>query len=119
MIFGKTGKRGKFSEAQSTAEKAYQEVEKAREDIRKLEDKIEHLVIICQALWSFIREKEQLSEKDLEEKIKSFQSVASDDETQNVNTKACVECGRTINRKQAKCIYCGAEQPLNSIFDAI
>ena len=75
---------------------------KEEHDIDQLKKQVEHLSLICMALWEFIKESRNIAEDDL---IKKIEMIKQRDE----KTESCPKCGRIINRNKNRCLYCGTE----------
>lgn len=81
-------------------------------EARVLADRLERLQLACQAMWELIRDRTQLTEQDLENKILEI-DVRDGKIDGQISTQAleCHACGRPTNSKRATCVICGA--PLN------
>jgi len=91
-----------------------------RRDITHLEDRFERLSLICMAMWSLMQDKTDVSEDDLMERVKMLDLM--DGQADGKATKGitkCHNCGRTLNARHLKCLYCGAEKPAGSAFDRL
>jgi len=102
-----------IGQAKADAREAQRSAEGAGEAIKRLERKVESLTLITQALFTFLQSTQGLSEADLMARV---QEIASNGRTAAV---ACSDCGRMVGKAQSKCMYCGAEKKLNSIFDTL
>ncbi len=89
-------------------------------DVGHLEDRLERLSLVCMAMWSLLQDKTQLTEEDLLERVKLIDLIDGKADGKATTTiKKCHACGRTLNARHRKCLYCGAEMPLSSAFDAV
>ena len=85
--------------------------QKSARDVDQLERKVEHLMMVTEALWSVIKESHEMDDDDLREVIKNI-----DLRDGNLNGRVakkppqkCPRCKKTIQRRQSKCMYCGTE----------
>jgi hypothetical protein len=83
-------------------------------------DKIDRLVLICRSMWELVRANNNLSEDDL---LKKVMEVDLRDGTLDgkitIPLKKCSSCNRLMSKKHRRCIYCGAEERLDSAFDSL
>ena len=92
----------------------------ARREMVHLEDRFERLSLICMAMWSLIQDKTSLTEEDLMARVHTIDMM--DGTTDGKATKGitkCHQCGRTLNARHLKCLYCGAEKAAGSAFDRL
>ena len=90
----------------------------AASSARQLEQRLDQLSLACMAMWSLIREKTNLTEEDLMERVKLI-DLADGQEDGKVRTQTvqCPKCNRTMSRRHDQCIYCGAAKPNATAFD--
>jgi hypothetical protein len=75
---------------------------------------IAKLFMITEAIWSILRDQCGYTDEHLIQMIQDIDlrdgkldgKVAG-----STGVRTCTKCGRTIMRKQSRCIYCGAEAP--------
>lgn len=109
---GSAGSMGSAA-AQSAANRASQ-------NVAQLEDRVDRLSLVCMAMWSLLRDKTQLTEQDLLERVKLIDlldGVEDGKATQTVSQ--CVKCNRPMHPRHKKCIYCGNEKLIQSVFDKL
>lgn len=93
---------------------------RANENAAQVDDRLDRLSLICLAMWSLIRDKTNLTEQDLLERVKMIDlmdGVEDGKATQTVSQ--CVKCNRPMNPRHKKCIYCGHEKLVQSAFDKL
>jgi len=91
-----------------------------RRDMTHLEDRFERLSLICMAMWSLIQDKTRLTEADLMERVHVIDLMdGSPDGKATKGITKCHQCGRTLNARHLKCLYCGAQKPASSAFDRL
>jgi hypothetical protein len=96
----------------------------AQRNLRQLRsayaDKIDTLVLIGRAMWELVRASNNLSEDDL---LKKVTEVDLSDGTLDgkiiTPPKKCSSCNRVMSKRHRRCIYCGAEERLDSAFDSL
>lgn len=89
-------------------------------EVEHLQTKLDRLKLVTRALWEIVRDNTSISEAMLEAKVKEIdlRSGAADGRDQRRITK-CQKCGRTIQRGQDTCQYCGHVQGYDSVFEWI
>jgi len=86
--------------ASSASNEAF-EAQQAEHDLRI---RVEHLAVVCRAMWSFIESSQGVTLKDLEARMLEVEKQHPDH--QGVVT--CPNCHRPTGLRTGVCIYCGA-----------
>ncbi|WP_303722716.1 hypothetical protein [Malonomonas rubra] len=110
---------GKISKASSTADKASIEVGKAQTRTYSLEAKLDHLGLINRAMWSLLKERTELTEKDLIDRVAELDMVDGKKDNKIHDIRECYGCGKGIGPKEENCIYCGLSNPITSAFNKL
>lgn len=76
----------------------------------EMERKVKRLKMIAQALWEIVRDQSQLTDQQVEERIKEIdlRDGQEDDSISAIPLK-CPTCGRVSSSKHWKCLYSGLE----------
>lgn len=77
-------------------------------EIREVRMQLERLTLMNQALWELLRERLQLSDAELEQRVAEVDlrdGVA--DGKLTPTAVRCPSCSRVCNARHAKCLYCG------------
>ena len=101
------------SHAQSSAREA-------QETAKENEERIDQLVLVCAAMWELLREKAGLTEDDLITRVAEIDArdgIADGKLTAKV--QKCPKCSRVISPKHMRCLYCGFQIPIDSMFKTI
>lgn len=86
-------------------------------DIRRLQSRVDRLALVCQGLWELLRERTDLTEEDLQQKVAQIDAAdGSSDGKVTVAPVKCSACGRTVSPRQDRCMYCGADREKGSAF---
>lgn len=102
------------------AGQASSDAREARGDTRFLQERIDHLTLVCMAMWSIIQDKTDVTEQDLLERVKKIDLMdGKEDGKADRSIQKCPNCGRVMSPRHRKCIYCGAERLEQSAFDNI
>jgi hypothetical protein len=78
------------------------------------------LSLICQAMWTLIKEKTDLTDEDLIKMVTELD--LKDGVLDGKYTKPpvdCPKCGAKICRKFNRCLFCGEEYSEGSVFDTV
>ena len=73
-----------------------------------LETRLERALLVCEAMWTFVREKLGVTDLELLQRVNDLDlSDGQLDGKVRKGAVACPQCGRTIARRLPKCMYCG------------
>ncbi len=89
----------------------------AKDAIAETEERLERLALICQAMWSLLEEKTDLTEDDLVKRVTEIdlKDGRLDGKYEKPLVK-CEECGATISQRFGKCLFCGKEYTDGTVF---
>lgn len=85
------------------------------------EARIEKLVLINMALWELLKANTELTDEDLLKKVQEIdmRDGKIDGKLQK-SAKKCPDCGRVVNVKHNRCLYCGFQLPNeHGVFDPV
>ena len=84
----------------------------AKRQVLELEMKVEKSLMVCEALWEFVKRHHNLQDSDLVELVRKIDLKDGKEDGKVSKTKPlkCEECGKTIQRGKNKCMYCGHTQ---------
>lgn len=117
-MFWELYQQGQIHSAKSEASRAGSKALRVQEELARVSDKIDSLAITCQAMWELIRERTTLSDADIERKMQEIDlRDGKSDGKMRAPATECSDCGRTISRRHARCLYCGAEFQKTHVFE--
>lgn len=105
--------------AQVDAARGTARADVARVDVKLLQDRLDKLTLVCMAMWELLRDKAQLSEAELMEKVKEIDlrdGVPDGKVTKKV--AQCPKCNRVMSPRHKRCMYCGASRLNVTAFDS-
>ncbi len=76
------------------------------EHLRKLEEKVDNLSLMTEALWTLLNKRTKLTNQDL---MASVQEVIQSRKAHEELRLTCVKCKMQNSVNHKKCIYCGGE----------
>jgi hypothetical protein len=76
--------------------------------------RVERQTVLLRALVSLLRQSQGLTEADL---LARFRQVEA--ERAVAPPKVCLQCGRPVNLRHLRCLYCDVECPAGSAFDLL
>jgi rubrerythrin len=86
-------------------------------DARDLKDQVERLALASQAMWEIIRDKLELQEEDVYEKMEEIDiKDGRRDGKLSGEILTCKQCGRKGNSSRQLCIYCGSPSKKTLLF---
>lgn len=89
-------------------------------DLQRLEDRVDRLALINMAMWSLLRDKTNLTEQDLMERVKLIDLLDGKEDGKATRTVSkCTACNRPMHPRHQKCIYCGSGKLIESAFDTL
>ena len=93
---------------------------KSTRSVEELNQRMDKLIITCQAMWEIIKENSNMQEEDIVAKINEIDKRDGvEDGKITLKIAKCVSCGRTLSRKHNKCLYCGSSPKLTNLFSTI
>lgn len=85
--------------------------------VRRLENRVEALVLVNMALWSFMKEKLGVTEEQLQERVREIDLTDGELNGRVVTPPApCPKCQRPISARHQRCLYCGTASPSSTAF---
>ncbi len=83
---------------------------RAENQIDYLEARCDRLAMLCEAMWTLMRDELKLTDEQLIERINDIDMTDGrlDGQVNRGRAITCHECNRKVSRKFAKCLYCGA-----------
>lgn len=82
----------------------------AQSRVAEMEKRVARLEMVCEAMWSLLRDRAKLSDEDLMGMMAELDlsDGAADGQKGSAGPLACPKCGRANNPKRHDyCIYCG------------
>ncbi len=75
----------------------------------ELEARCNRLAILCEAMWTLLRDQLQLTDEQLLDRINEIDLTDGrlDGRVERGSAIVCHSCNRRVARKFAKCMYCG------------
>ena len=87
----------------------------ARTDVELMKYDIERLLMIAEALWTILKEKHGYTDADLIQRVAMIDARDGriDGRVAASPPQPCPHCGRIVERKRPRCLYCGHMVPLD------
>ncbi len=107
-MFWELYQQSRIGAAQASADSASANASRAANAIHQLETRVDQLALLNMALFSLIQQHTNITEKDLEEKVREIDLADGRlDGKVRVDPRECGGCGRTLSKRHARCLYCG------------
>jgi len=96
--------------ARASARSASADARNAKSQILFLESEIERLLMITEALWSFLRDQHDFDDDELVRRVADIdlRDGRLDGRVAKSEPVECQNCGRKLGRRRATCFYCGS-----------
>ena len=91
--------------------------ESLRDRNRLLERRLEKLSLVCQALWTLVRDRTGITEGDLLRRVQELDLSDGRLDGRIAEAAVCAACGRTSSKRHARCLYCEAPRKAGSAFE--
>jgi len=82
-------------------------------NIKIVEDKVDSLALICQAMWELLEER-GLSSEELAKKIEEIDLRDGEISGKISTVSHCPDCKRKLGKKLNQCFWCGSKIPENN-----
>ncbi|MCF7855179.1 MAG: hypothetical protein K9N51_10310 [Candidatus Pacebacteria bacterium] len=117
-LFWEAHQQGRISQASANAATARNRAARLETDIKHLERKVERMALSCQALWELLRDRTDLEEDDILQKMQEI-DVRDGTSDGKIGHKVltCPACNRTANSSRTTCLYCGSELRRQHVFE--
>jgi hypothetical protein len=86
-----------------------------RDELADLKRKLDRQATLLQAMFTLLSERLGLTEADL---LAAFQDTELN-RSESVAPVLCVECGKPVNLRHNRCLYCGAARQVKSAFELL
>ena len=108
-IYGAAGNLAASNAARATAQDAQREARTAKSATELLQQDVERLLMITEALWILLKKERGYAESDLEQIITEIdlRDGQRDGRVAASPPRACPSCGHTLGKKRPFCFYCG------------
>lgn len=93
---------------------AQREIAKHREAVHALERRVEKQSALIRALCELLCEKTGMADAELLARVIRIESARREEPVAD-----CPKCDRPLKAKSRKCLYCGSELPVTTVFDLI
>jgi len=102
------GEGFKSADASAQASAAAADARRARAELEEVQQRLERLSLMTEALWTLLRRRLGLTEQELFEIAHDLDlSDGRLDGRVRRTAAPCVGCGRMVGKRHKKCIYCG------------
>ena len=97
--------------ARQTAVDAKSKAQKSQRDVENLEQKVEMLLMVTEALWAIVKKSHKLDDSYLSQVIEEIdlKDGKLDGKVGKTPPIKCSNCGKSITRGKTKCMYCGTK----------
>jgi hypothetical protein len=94
--------------------------QQTRAAVAPMEERLDKLALICQAMWSLIEERTNLTEADLQQRVTELDLKDGQlDGKYSRPPVQCPKCGAMMSRKFRRCLFCGEKDPNAGAFDTV
>ena len=110
FIAGAAQQMARSNRAELAGERASRAAADVRREGESIQFDVEKLFMITEALWSILKDKHGYTDEHLVQMIQDIDlrdGRIDGKVAKSAERPTCPECGRTIVRKQTRCLYCG------------
>jgi hypothetical protein len=96
-------------QAQVDANKAQAGVAEARAETERLQNDVDRLLMISEALWTFLKKEHGYTDEQLANAVQviDLRDGKLDGRAPQAPAAPCSKCGKINSARRARCIYCG------------
>ena len=119
FVAGAAQQMVRSNQAQLAGELASRAAANVRIQNEYLQFDVEKLFMITEALWTILKEQHGYTDEHLVQMIQHIDlrnGKLDGKVAKSAERPTCPQCGRTIIRKQPRCLYCGADAPQQQPF---
>ncbi len=108
-LFWECHQQRRIDEANRQSNAAHFTAREARNEVRKLRNQCDTLLLACESLWTLLRDKLDISEEEFLQRINEVdQTDGQLDGCVRKPPAECPACHRNSPARLAQCMYCGA-----------
>ncbi len=93
--------------------------EAAEDRAVRLERRLEKLTLVCQALFTLVRDRAGITEDDLARRVREIDLTDGRLDGRMAPAFTCGACGRVTSRRHGRCLYCGAPRKEGTAFESV
>ena len=90
-----------------------------RREFDDIDDRIDRLTLMCEAMWSLIEDNTALTTDDLERRIHDLDIADGRRDLRRQRTARPCECGAMVPISSLNCPFCGAPAMKDTPFDTV
>lgn len=108
----------RINDVEGQANEASRRATDYQQRVREVEDQIDRLALVNQAVWALVKDRLGLTDDLLIKKMRQIDlldGVEDGKVTRSVNE--CPGCSRTLSARHKRCMYCGHEVARATPFD--
>lgn len=88
-------------------------------DLHDLDERIDRLLLVVDALWSMLKER-GYTDEDLAERIRSIDALdGQSDGARKPLPRRCTKCDSMVEPGRKTCAFCGADMPAAHALDGV
>lgn len=116
-FFHEVRQNNKIGTALNESRSAKQKANSSQLVAERLEERLDKMSLVCQALLEIVQERLGFTNSDLEEKILEIDLRDGNADGKIGGTVIkCPNCGQSTNSRREKCIFCGSKTEKESKF---
>jgi hypothetical protein len=90
----------------------------SNEAVSQAERRINRLSLVCQAMWELLRERSNVTDEELSDKVLEVDLRDGQTDGRIAPTSVeCPNCHQLSNSRRVTCVFCGAEMPRRHLFE--
>ena len=99
--------------ALQSANAASSEARRASDKAERMQFEIDRLLMITEALWMILKEQHGYDDAELQRRVTEIdmRDGKLDGKVAKTAPVKCPSCGKTLQKKRPRCIYCGQAAP--------
>lgn len=92
---------------------------RSRDEISELQERIDRLLVLNEAIWQLVAEQTGLTDQDLQERLATLDASDGVIDGRRQPVPTVCSCGAKVSPKAACCVFCGLPAPERSPFDTV
>ena len=108
-IFWERGQHRRIERARDEAEQARLDVRELQYEVERLAERADKALLVAETLWTVLVDKVGISEAELLARFEELDLKGDKDGAAAPEPARCPSCDRVLSKRRANCIYCGQE----------